>query len=178
MPEDLLFELTRRYCEPHRDYHDLRHIADMLVRGRELALDAVQVAAVWFHDAIYDPRSATNEADSAALAERSLAAIGWQPDAIASAAAIVRDTKGHVPSSPAAAPVLDLDLASLAAPWAEFTANTARIRFEYAHVPEADFVVGRRRFFAAMLQRERLFWTPWGQRLEATARANLVRAVG
>ncbi len=65
---DLLLELTRRYEEPHRRYHALPHIADMLHRGRDLQLDDVQVAAIWFHDAIYDPRALDNEAQSAALA--------------------------------------------------------------------------------------------------------------
>ena len=69
---DLLMELTRRYTEPHRRYHDLRHIADMLCKGEALKLSDEQVMAVWFHDAIYDPTSKTNEADSAVLAVEKL----------------------------------------------------------------------------------------------------------
>lgn len=174
---DLLLELTHRYTEPHRHYHGLPHIAAMLAAGRGFPLDTVQTMAVWFHDAIYDARSKTNEADSAALARERLAAAGWNAADIDAVARIVLDTKMHVPSSPGSAPVLDLDLMSLAVPWPEFAANTAAIRAEYAFVPDADFVVGRRAFFQAMLQRERLFFTPWGAALEPLARANLQRAV-
>jgi predicted metal-dependent HD superfamily phosphohydrolase len=90
---------------------------------------------------------------------------------------IVLDTKRHEPSFADAAPVLDLDLMSLALPWPEFAHNTAAIRREYAHVADADFAAGRRAFFAAMLQRPRLFHTTWGAHLEDAARANLRRAL-
>ena len=176
MPPDLLLTLTRHYLEPHRHYHGLEHIAAMLHAGRDLPLDDVQVMAIWFHDAIYEPRSRTNEADSAALAERLLAAIGWAEPAVARVAAIVRDTARHEPTVPGSAEVLDLDLMSLALPWPEFTRNTDRIRAEYAHVPDAEFGRGRREFFRAMLQRPRLFHSAFGARFEAAARANLARA--
>ena len=177
MSTDLLLELTRRHQEAHRHYHSLEHIAAMLHAGRQFPLDDVQTMAVWFHDAIYDPRSKTNEEDSAALAGTWLQRAGWAPTAIAAVQSIVLDTKRHQPSSPAAAAVLDLDLMSLALPWPEFARNTEAIRREYAHVPDADFRAGRMAFFTTMLQRERLFFTPFGAPLEAPARANLLRAI-
>lgn len=174
---DLLLELTRRYLEPHRHYHGIEHIAQMLAWGRELVLDDVQVMAVWFHDAVYDPRSSTNEADSAALAGRLLSAGGWADADIERVQNIVIDTANHAPTCPGSAAVLDLDLASLALPWPQFTANTAAIRAEYPHVDEAAFAAGRQKFFTAMLQRQRLFHTAWGAQREAAARANLQRAL-
>jgi len=173
---DLLLELTTRYLEPHRHYHGIAHIAAMLDAGRTFPLDSVQTMAVWFHDAVYDPRSPTNEEASAELARTRLLANGWPAADCERVARIVLDTKRHVPSSPESAPVLDLDLMSLALPWPEFAANTVAIRREYAHVADADFAAGRAAFFATMLQRERLYFTPWGQRLEAAARENLRRA--
>lgn len=173
---DLLLELTRRYLEPHRHYHGIEHIAGMLHAGRSVGMDDVQVMAVWFHDAIYDPRSRTNEAASAQLAEQRLLAAGWARADAARVAAIVRDTEHHRPTVAGAEVVLDLDLMSLAAPWPEFVRNTARIRAEYAHVADADFAAGRATFFATMLRRDRLFWSPFGSQFEAAARANLRRA--
>jgi len=178
MTTALLLELTRRHTEPHRHYHGLGHIAAMLDRGTVFPLDDVQAMAVWFHDAIYDPSSKTNEEDSAALAGERLRAAGWAPGAVDLVQRIVLDTKRHVPSCPQAEPVLDLDLMSLAAPWPEFAHNTTAIRREYAHVADADFAAGRRAFFTTMLQRERLYFTPFGAALEAAARANLQRALG
>lgn len=176
MTTDLLLELTRRHQEPHRHYHSLEHIAAMLHAGRTFPLDDEQTMAVWFHDAIYDPRSATNEEDSAALAGDRLRAAGWSKERIERVQRIVLDTKRHQPSTAASAAVLDLDLMSLALPWPEFARNTEAIRREYSHVPDAAFAAGRQAFFATMLQRERLFFTPFGAALEAAARANLQRA--
>jgi predicted metal-dependent HD superfamily phosphohydrolase len=176
MTTDLLLELTRLYQRPDRHYHSLEHVAAMLHAGREFPLDDVQTMAVWFHDAIYDPRSKRNEEDSAALAGERLRTAGWRPEDIDRVQRIVLDTKQHRPTTPGAEAVLDLDLMSLALPWPEFARNTERIRAEYAHVPDADFRAGRAAFFAAMLQRERLYFTPFGARLEPLARANLLRA--
>jgi predicted metal-dependent HD superfamily phosphohydrolase len=171
----MLLELTRRYTEVHRHYHDIRHIAQMLAWGKELRLDDAQVLAVWLHDAVYDPRSASNEDDSAALARQLLPRAGHGPDVVERVAGIVLDTKQHVPSTPASAAVLDLDLASLALPWPEFRANSEAIRREFAHLEEAEFQAGRRRFMAGLLARDRLFFTPWGEGREAAARANIAR---
>jgi predicted metal-dependent HD superfamily phosphohydrolase len=129
--------------------------------------------AIWFHDAIYDATASDNEAQSAALAVDRLRAEGWPEDRVQLVARIVLDTKGHVPSVPAAAPVLDLDLASLALPWDEFKANTAAIRAEFAHVADEPFRQNRVAWAQRMLQKPRLYWTPFGERLEATARQNL-----
>ena len=178
MPNDLLLDLTRRYLEPQRHYHTLEHVAAMLHAGRAFPLDEEQTMAVWFHDAVYDPQSQQNEMKSARLAGKWLARLGWQTESIERVGRIVLDTKAHVPTTAKSAPVLDLDLMSLAAPWPEFEANTAAIRREYAHVPDEAFTAGRKAFFGEMLQRTRLFFTDWGDRLEAPARANLERAIG
>jgi predicted metal-dependent HD superfamily phosphohydrolase len=176
MADDLLLDLTRRYLEPHRRYHGIHHIAHMLAAGAEAGLDDGQMMAIWFHDAIYDPRSKSNEADSGALAETRLLAAGWQATAARRVHDIVLATRDHRPTVDGSALVLDLDLMSLALPWPEFCRNTDHIRAEYAHVGDADFTAGRAAFFATMLQRERLFHTTFGARFEAQARANLVRA--
>ncbi len=176
MATRLLLELTTLYQQSHRHYHSLPHIADMLHQGRHLTLDEVQVMAIWFHDAIYDPRSKTNEEDSAALAGDRLRAAGWVTRDVERVQRIVLDTKLHHPTTAGADVVLDLDLMSLAVEWPQFAANTLSIRAEYAHVSDSDFAAGRTAFFANMLQRERLFYSPFGQTLEARARANLRRA--
>jgi predicted metal-dependent HD superfamily phosphohydrolase len=176
MRADLLLELTGLYLRPDRHYHTLEHIAAMLHQGRAFPLDDCQTMAVWFHDAVYDPRSKTNEEDSAALAGNRLLAAGWAPAAVERVQRIVLDTKSHRPTVAGADAVLDLDLMSLALPWPEFRRNTERIQQEYSFVPEAEFAAGRAAFFAAMLQRERLFYTPLGARWEAPARSNLQRA--
>jgi predicted metal-dependent HD superfamily phosphohydrolase len=175
--DELLLELTRRYQEPHRHYHTLEHVGAMLHAGGA-RLDPVQVMAIWFHDAVYDPRSDRNEDDSAELAGARLLAAGWPAADVARVQRIVLDTRSHTPTVSGADVVLDLDLMSLAAPWPEFRRNTERIRVEYAHLDDDAYAAGRARFFAAMLRRERLFHSELGAGWEEPARANLRRASG
>jgi len=175
--DDLLVDLTRRYGEPHRRYHTIQHIANMLYAGRELDLDDVQIAAVWFHDAIYEIPGPDNEERSALLAEQLLPARGWSADEVAAVAAIVRDTRTHTPSSERAAAVVDLDLMSLGAEWAVYRKNALDIRAECAQIDDNTFRRGQREVLARFLAKERIFHTAWGSRFEAQARANIERAL-
>ena len=174
----LLLELTDRYCEPGRFYHTLVHIAHMLHAGREFPITDTQKWAIWFHDAIYDPRSSTNEEDSAQLAESRLSEMGLPDRDVDAVASIVRDTATHVATSEAAAAVIDLDLSSLALPWPAFEANRMAIRKEYLFVSDEDFAQSTRELFLRFLDRPRLFVTSWGQRLEPSARSNIERSLG
>jgi predicted metal-dependent HD superfamily phosphohydrolase len=66
------FELMKkRYAEPWRFYHTMRHVEALLL-GLAAEMSVVQceealLLAIFFHDLVYDPRSKTNEADSANL---------------------------------------------------------------------------------------------------------------
>ena len=64
--------LSQAYCESHRAYHTLAHVAHALKEFdsvRELAKDpdAVELA-LWFHDVVYDIGARNNEEESARLA--------------------------------------------------------------------------------------------------------------
>lgn len=171
----LLLELTRRYTEAHRRYHDLLHVADMLCKGSALDLSDEQVMAVWFHDAIYQPGGKTNEQDSADLCVKRLSALGWNNNRVQVVRQIVLDTDEHVPSIDESKKVIDLDLSTLAATWAEYQENGRRIKSEYNNLSDADWDAGRAVWLKEMLGRGRLFWTDWGRPLEQKARDNLRR---
>ena len=86
-PGSLFDALVARYGEPHRAYHNLTHIEECfrtldLVAHRAERLGEIEMA-LWFHDAIYDTRSHTNEADSAAWARRALTDAGVRDDGVA-----------------------------------------------------------------------------------------------
>ena len=74
-------QLCTLHDEPHRAYHNFSHINALLLmaedlRERRRMSDATVVAfAIWFHDAVYQPRRDDNEARSADLAIKSLAAL-------------------------------------------------------------------------------------------------------
>jgi predicted metal-dependent HD superfamily phosphohydrolase len=68
--------LAAAHAEPHRVYHDLRHVAHVLVELDRAGVDDPAAAwAAFFHDAVYRPGRRDNEARSARLA-RELAALG------------------------------------------------------------------------------------------------------
>ena len=76
----LFDRLIAAYQEPHRHYHNIEHIAEMLKIAGKLSdqatnLPAIQLA-VWFHDAIYDPKAKDNEERSALLATAELQSLG------------------------------------------------------------------------------------------------------
>src|SRR5947209_3802616 len=93
----LFVELRTAYDQPHRSYHTAAHIDDCLqqldlARAEAERPDEVE-AALWFHDAVYDPRLADNEERSAAWAVQALTDASIDPDATARIAALVLLTK-------------------------------------------------------------------------------------
>lgn len=179
----LFDELVAAYAEPHRRYHRVEHLAAVVRKVDELAAtegvadpSPAQFAA-WFHDAVYDPRAADNEARSAAWARSALLERG-APAALADrVAALVAATADHAGSGtddPQLAVLLDADLAILAAPSEPYHAYTAAIRDEYGFVPEEDYRRGRTRVLESLLSAP-LFRTAAMEAHEATARVNLAR---
>lgn len=74
-------DVERRHREPHRRYHTLDHVGAVVAWVDRWAdtvpdPDAVVLAA-FLHDVVYDPRSATNEADSARTAATCCRRSGW-----------------------------------------------------------------------------------------------------
>jgi hypothetical protein len=73
-------ELMAARAEPHRHYHDQRHLRQCLAlwaRWRGHCEQPGEVAiALWFVDAIYDLRDGSNELNCAAWAARSLTRAG------------------------------------------------------------------------------------------------------
>jgi predicted metal-dependent HD superfamily phosphohydrolase len=181
-------ELVSVYTAPDRHYHDLRHIEALLGLAETCAgaitdRDAVE-AAIWFHDAIYDTRRGDNEDRSAALAMARLAGAADECR-IARVAAMIRATAGHampVFADAAAgrdcALFLDMDLAILGSPAAEFDAYEAAVRREYDWVSEPQWQHGRRAVLAQFLARPAIYATArFRASHEAAARRNLARAI-
>ena len=182
----MLSALRERHAEPQRRYHDWSHVAALaraFAEYRELFADGRATAlAILYHDAIYDPASGTNEADSADLLVRERT--GHEPpDTLALAEAMVRATAGHaVPDGLEAraardcAAFLDLDLGILAAPPGAYDAYARGVRAEYAHVPDEAWRAGRAMVLAGFADRDRLFLTdPLHEAWDARARANIAR---
>jgi len=170
--------VAARYDEPHRRYHDRRHLEQVLADVERLLAevevpdaDSVRLGAL-FHDAVYDPRSSTNEADSAALAAEVLRPLE-PPDRVAHVQRVVMATAGHEARWPDEGVLLDADLAVLGAPRPEYVDYVEAVRQEFAHLDAEGWRRGRAEVLRSLLARPRLFTTPAMRVLEPRARENL-----
>lgn len=175
-------EARAAWCEPHRHYHDERHLDACLS-----ALDGVALAererrvlrwALLWHDAVYDPAAPDNEERSAAWARASLRAAGVAEDEAAEVARLILLTKGHrvEGGDRLGALMVSIDLAVLGAEEEAYDAYAADIRREYAHVPEEAWRKGRGAVLASLLAADPLYPEPGARAaLEAQARANISR---
>ncbi len=177
-------ELLAAYAGDDRDYHDLRHLAEVLARLDELTGPespegpgggtALRLAA-WFHDGVYDGERDAEER-SASWAEHALPGL-VADDVVAEVARLVRMTETHHPAEDDAAGCLlsDADLAILAAGPQRYAEYVAAVRREYAHVGDEDFALGRAAVLQDLLAKPRLFHTARAAaRWEQPARANVV----
>lgn len=182
-PRPCFESLCRAYSEPQRHYHTLQHLAECLAQadGIERLADrpGEVLIALWFHDAIYDPRARGNELRSADWA-RDVVMQAGSAEAAARVHTLVMATEHHaVPHTRDAQVVVDVDLSILGAPTARFDEYERQVRQEYRHVPESIFRRKRCEVLQGFLDRPRIFNTDtFHQCLEAQARDNLRRSVG
>ena len=180
---DVLAALLAAWAEPQRRYHTPQHLReclDLFARDRALAERPGEVAlALWFHDAVYDPRGHGNEAASARWASRVLHEAGAGAVVVERVEALIMATcHDALPSTPDAQLLVDIDLAILGAEPPRFAEYERQIRDEYGFVPEPMFREKRAEILRAFLERPVLFSTPrYAGRFDAPARANLARAI-
>jgi len=172
--------LLVRWSEPHRRYHDVAHLDAVLRHVDELSAVAVEVDLVrlgaWFHDAVYDPTVADNEARSALLADRVLTELRVPLARVARVVELVALTATHAPDpgDRDGAVLCDADLAVLASDDAGYARYIEAVRAEYAHLDDATFAAGRARILRSLLDRPALFGTEHGRTSwESPARANV-----
>jgi predicted metal-dependent HD superfamily phosphohydrolase len=176
-------DLADAYSDNVRHYHTLRHLLEVLETISEFrgfdALSVVELAA-WFHDVVYDARSADNEARSADWAGGALPSLSVPAAMIERVKELVLLTASHeAPNGDmAAAILLDADLAILGAPPPRYREYASAIRREYAWVQEADYRAGRTRVLEKFYRRERIYHTDQlFARCEAQARRNLMAEI-
>jgi predicted metal-dependent HD superfamily phosphohydrolase len=170
-------ELLGRWAEPHRRYHDPRHLEHCLAALATLGCtDPLVELAAWFHDAVYDGRPGDEEA-SATLAESLLAGL-LAPGDLTEVARLVRLTAGHhvQPGDVRGGYLCDADLAVLGGTTEDYARYCRDVRVEYADVPLADFRRGRLQVVEHLLALEPLYRTDRALELwAAPAEQNLSR---
>lgn len=174
-------ELEAAYAEPQRRYHTRRHIEaclDLLAAwpGLQPGDRRMLAWAIWWHDAVYDPRAGDNEAQSAAMARRDLATLGATPDETDEVARLILLTAGHQvdPADRLGAVLVSIDLAVLGGLPADYERYRSDVRAEYGFVEETAWRAGRKRVLQHFLDAPRIFPDPaFAAAHEAQARENL-----
>ena len=190
-PAGLRAELMAAWSEPHRHYHDQRHLRECLAlwqRWRNHCERSGEVAmAIWFHDAVYDPRDSSNELNSAAWAARSLTRAGADSETAQRVHDLVMATQhgatqerapAALSSSLDARLLVDIDLSILGSPAERFERYDQDVRKEYAWVPGFRYREGRAQVLQSFLDRPRLYHGEAAHTLlEGQARINLEAAM-
>ncbi|WP_432470996.1 cation:proton antiporter [Amphritea sp. HPY] len=175
-------ELIRLYNEPHRHYHAARHIEHCLrefdlAREQMETPDAVELA-LWFHDAIYDPKARDNEQQSADLftvrmGDRIDARLAQEVVEL-----ILLTRHKEVPQTLDGKFTVDIDLSGFGQPWQDCLQDTKAIRAESPDIPEADFLNRQTLFLQSLLDRPQLYTSAFfSQRYEAQAQANIHKLI-
>lgn len=177
----LFEELSRRYSEPHRHYHNARHIDECLqefdaVRGEAVNPLALELA-IWFHDVVYDPRASDNEERSAGYAVECLQQA--RNDLARQVSDLILTTKTHLPGIVRdAALLIDIDLSILGRSAERFAQFEDGIRQEYAWVPHNVYCEKRAEILRGFLKREQIYITKTiHDRYEKVARENISRLI-
>lgn len=182
-PAGLQAQLEQAYAQPHRHYHARRHLSECLAlfeRWRDQAERPGEVAlALWWHDAVYEPRESDNEQRSADWASRCLLAAGAAADAAQRVHTLIMTTRHDAPVQDAdAALLVDIDLAILGSPPQRFARYDEDIRKEYGWVPEDVYRHKRAEVLKQFLVREPLYQTARAQAaFEGQAKINLRAAL-
>jgi predicted metal-dependent HD superfamily phosphohydrolase len=161
LADETFADVCKHYAKPGRFYHTLDHVENVLESVESLGsharnLKAVKLAA-WLHDVIYDSRAPDNEERSAEYAERLCEGLSIPAGRLV--ASFILKTKTHDvgDDDPDAQVLIDSDLAILGASEPAYRTYAAKIRQEYAWVPEPDYRTGRRQVLERFLTRPTIF---------------------
>ena len=123
--------LLDRWSEPHRRYHDLRHLTECLAAAQHLRAGPDELLALWLHDAVHTGTPGRDEADSADVARRLLKGV-LPPDRVEEVARLILLTRDHRPEldDSAGAIVCDADLWVLGADPVRYAASVQDLQAE------------------------------------------------
>lgn len=180
-------DLITRWNEPHRRYHDERHLEDVLLALDHLAVRGETISpatllAAWFHDAIYQGDE-HDELNSARFATEILGMLGLAPSLVQQVSEFIIATtpgKAAKTSTPTLSHLLDADISIFASTPSRYAEYTAAVREEYAHVVDRDFAIGRTRILSEYLDQPMLYRTAaarglWETRARENVRAEIER---
>ncbi len=138
-------DLIKAYDEPHRFYHTLDHIQDVLQNLNNTNLlkqDELFLTAI-FHDIIYNPQSATNEEDSALFFIDSAKNTSLTQAQKEHVKQLILDTKHHIPNVEFSEEFINADLAILSSSFDKLITYEKQIFKEFQFVDYSIYKLKR-----------------------------------
>ncbi len=176
--------LLKRYGESHRAYHNATHIVACLGELERYAHSVgkhpefVLCAAIFFHDAVYDPQRHDNEAASADVADLALQERAGADELATIRRLILATEHKRSPARDDEALIVDVDLTILGQSQQGFDGYERAIRREYSYVATDAFCKGRAAVLRQFLTRPHIFGTEYFfAQYESAARVNLARSI-
>jgi len=176
-------KLIAAYSEKQRFYHTAEHI-DACLGHLKTVKDKIDhphevELALWFHDAVYQPFSSTNEKDSADWAEDFLISQAVASGSIQRVKRLILITQHHAETEAKDEDyMIDIDLSILGTSSDIYDVFETNIRKEYIKVPSFIFRKKRKAILKEFLQRDRLYQTDhFFSKLETQAKQNLKRVI-
>ncbi|MEN9990648.1 MAG: hypothetical protein RLZZ224_350 [Verrucomicrobiota bacterium] len=154
--------LEQCYREPHRRYHTLEHLEECLeeldeIEGDEERLALMEVA-LWFHDAVRDPKSHNNTTASAAMAKEFLLECHASDSVIEFVHDMIIATQDHrAKDDPDAAMVIALDLNIFARSPQRYAAYEKQLREEHSATTTAEYASARIAWLQGFLDRPAIY---------------------
>lgn len=166
---DLGRRLITQWSQPHRHYHDTRHLAHLLGSLAQLdaEVDATVALAGWFHDAVYQGVPGDDERASADLAEYELGQVGLPASVIAEVVRLILVTMDHQPAADdrAGIALVDADLAILGQPPGRYLMYLNGVRAEHPNLSDDVFEMARMQVVGALLSQQWLYRSQMAQLL-------------
>ncbi|TDF42267.1 hypothetical protein EYS14_05415 [Alteromonadaceae bacterium M269] len=180
---ETLETLIGAYSQSGRYYHNVSHLISVLK-----CLDStVHLAenrhaiklALWFHDSVYEPFSASNEIDSAKWALRFLKENGaCEASAQYVYNLIMATAHSRPPETNDERLIVDIDLSVLGAADHAYDKFANGVRKEYQKVPSFIYRIKRKKILSSFLKRERIyFFGYFFEVYESIARENIRREI-
>ena len=146
--------LFQQYSEPHRHYHNIHHLEQVmsLLYSLPSASNAVLLAGL-FHDCVYRSEASDNEEKSATQMDERMRPLNVNPSTLLKAKVLILYTRRHHDSTDTDERALhDADLGIFGLRHEAYARYAAGIRKEYAWAPDELFKKRRREILEEFLR--------------------------
>lgn len=104
-------EILEKWSESHRYYHNINHLQNLIELINNLGISGIEydklILTAIYHDIIYDPKSLTNEEDSADFFIKNVKIID---NDMLDVKQMILDTKNHIPSNDLSKLFIEFDM--------------------------------------------------------------------